>query len=353
MLVIRKKWIMAEENRTELKDLGEFGLINHLNSSVKLKQSSTIKGIGDDAAVIDINEKEYGLLSTDFLVEGIHFDLTYTPLKHLGYKAIAVNVSDIAAMNGIATQVTVSIAISNRFSLEAIEELYKGIELACEAYNVDLIGGDTTSSLKGLVISVCAYGTVDKDKVVYRNTAQKGDIICVTGDFGAAYMGLQLLEREKAEFLANPDMQPKLQEHDYLVMRLLKPEARLDMIHTFKEVGLVPTSMMDVSDGLASELFHIAKQSDVGIRIYDEKLPKDDMTSQVAMEFNIDPYACMLHGGEDYELLFTIKEADFDKIKNLPDVHTIGIVEDKSEGVNLYTKAGNVHELSAQGWTHF
>ncbi len=344
---------MTKEKRTELKDLGEFGMINHLNNKVVIKQDSTIKGIGDDAAVIGCNDTEYALLSTDFLVEGIHFDLTYTPLKHLGYKCIAVNVSDIAAMNGIATQVTVSIAISNRFSLQAIEELYEGIHAACKAYNVDLVGGDTTSSLSGIVISVSAYGKVEKEKVVYRNTAQKGDIICVTGDLGAAYMGLQLLEREKAEFMENPEMKPQLNDKDYLIMRLLKPEARTDMVHNFNEIGLLPTSMMDISDGLASEMFHISKQSKVGMRIYDDKLPKDEMMSQTAMEFNIDPYACMLHGGEDYELLFTIKETDFEKIKNESDIHTIGIVVDESEGLNLYTKGGNVHELKAQGWAHF
>lgn len=344
---------MGNEKRKELKDLGEFGLIDHLNDSVNLKNSSTLKGIGDDAAVLEKNDKEYSLLSTDFLVEGIHFDLTYTPLKHLGYKAVAVNVSDIAAMNGIASQITVSIAVSNRFSLQAIDELYKGIHTACEAYNVDLIGGDTTSSLSGLVISITAYGSVDKEKIAYRNTAQKGDVICVTGDLGAAYMGLQLLEREKAEFLENPDMKPELDDKDYLIMRLLKPEARTDIVHSFNEVGLVPTSMIDVSDGLASEMFHIAKQSKVGMRIYDEKLPKDDTTAQTAMEFNIDPYACMLHGGEDYELLFTIKDTDLPKIKNLPDIQTIGIVVDENEGLTLHTKGGNVHELKAQGWAHF
>lgn len=344
---------MENEKRKELKDLGEFGLIDHLNDSVNIKNSSTLKGIGDDAAVLEKNDKEYSLLSTDFLVEGIHFDLTYTPLKHLGYKAVAVNVSDIAAMNGIASQITVSIAVSNRFSLQAIDELYKGIHTACEAYNVDLIGGDTTSSLSGLVISITAYGSVDKEKIAYRNTAQKGDVICVTGDLGAAYMGLQLLEREKAEFLENPDMKPELDDKDYLIMRLLKPEARTDIVHSFNEVGLVPTSMIDVSDGLASEMFHIAKQSKIGMRIYDEKLPKDDTTAQTAMEFNIDPYACMLHGGEDYELLFTIKDTDLPKIKNLPDIQTIGIVVDENEGLTLHTKGGNVHELKAQGWAHF
>lgn len=344
---------MGNEKRKELKDLGEFGLIDHLNESVTIRNSSTLKGIGDDAAVLDKNDKEYSLLSTDFLVEGIHFDLTYTPLKHLGYKAVAVNVSDIAAMNGIASQITVSIAVSNRFSLQAIDELYKGIHTACEAYNVDLIGGDTTSSLAGLVISITAYGSVDQDKISYRNTAEKGDVICVTGDLGAAYIGLQLLEREKAEFLENPEMKPQLDDKDYLIMRLLKPEARTDIVHSFNEVGLVPTSMIDVSDGLASEMFHIAKQSKVGMRIYDEKLPKDDTMAQTAMEFNIDPYACMLHGGEDYELLFTIKDTDLPKIKNLPDIQTIGVVVEESEGLTLHTKGGNVHQLKAQGWAHF
>ncbi len=341
-----------KDARTELGEVGEFGLIERLGKNFGLKNPSSVKGIGDDAAVIDAGDK-YLLLSTDFLVEGIHFDLSYVPLKHLGYKAVSVNVSDIAAMNGIPQQITVSLAISNRFSVEALEELYEGIRLACDDYQVDLVGGDTTSSLSGLVISVSVVGAAEKDKVVYRNTAKEGDVVCVTGDLGAAYLGLQILEREKQVFMANPEMQPKMEGKEYLIQRQLRPQARMDIIHILREVGLVPTSMMDISDGLASELFHICTQSNVGVTIYEDKLPKDEEVSQTAYEFKIDTTTCMLNGGEDYELLFTVSQEEFEKIKKEPDILPVGVIRAKEEGMTLYSKGGKIHDLQAQGWVHF
>ncbi len=341
-----------DSKRTEIKDLGEFGLIDRLTKSFVNKQESTHKGIGDDAAVIDLGKK-FLVVTSDLLTEGIHFDLTYMPLKHLGYKSIVVNVSDVAAMNAQPTQVIVSIGISNRFSVEAVEELYSGIAAACEHYNVDLVGGDTTSSASGLIISVTALGEVDKKQIAYRGGAKENDVVCVTGDLGAAYIGLQILKREKAEFLSNPDMQPKLHKYEYIVQRQLKPDARTDIMYELKELKLVPTAMIDISDGLASELFHICKSSKAGVNIFEDKLPLDRRTQEAAVEFNIDPVTCMLNGGEDYELLFTIAQDDFKKIENHPDIHFIGYVTDESKGLNLVTKQENVVPLQAQGWEHF
>ena len=341
-----------KEKRTELSSLGEFGLIDKLQQFVHLNNTDTIKGIGDDAAVIDCGD-HVRLISTDMMVEGIHFDLSYMPLKHLGYKAVATNVSDIAAMNGKPTQLTVSIAISNKFSVEAIEELYRGIEAACEAYQVDLVGGDTTSSQSGLIISITVIGMASKEDVVYRSTAKDKDIICVTGDLGGAYMGLQLLEREKQVFLANPDAQPQLEDKEYVVQRQLKPEARMDFIHELKNLGVLPTAMIDISDGLASELMHLCKASKLGARIFEDKLPIDSQTEQVANEFNISTNTCMLNGGEDYELLFTIAQEDFVKLRNHPDVTTIGYMENIDKGICLVSNGQQLVPLTAQGWNHF
>ncbi|MEO9967742.1 MAG: thiamine-phosphate kinase [Reichenbachiella sp.] len=341
-----------KDSRTEIGEIGEFGLIDRLSSKFSTKNSSTLKGIGDDAAVIG-NGDDLRLYSTDMLLEGVHFDLSYMPLQHLGYKAVAVNVSDIAAMNGIPKQITISLALSNRFSVEAVEELYKGIHFACEDFSVDLVGGDTAASPSGLVISVGVIGEVTKDKVVYRKNAEENDIICVTGDLGGAFMGLQVLEREKAVFKANPEMQPELEKYDYIVKRQLKPTARMDVIHELRDLSLVPTAMIDISDGLASELFHIAKQSDVGITIYEDKLPISKMTYDMAVEFNMDPMTCALNGGEDYELLFTISQKDFEKIKNHADIAAIGFVNKKANGLNMITKNDNTVAIQAQGWKHF
>ncbi len=345
---------MAENiQRTEIGSLGEFGLIERLAAKFENKQAATLKGIGDDAAVIDIGNGKVMLVSTDMLVERIHFDLAYTPLAHLGYKAIAVNVSDIAAMNGVAQQVTVSLAISNRFSVEAIEELYEGVRQACEQYNVDLIGGDTTSSLMGLEISVTVIGQADKDKVAYRSGAKVGDIICVTGDLGAAFTGLTILEREKTVFESDPDMQPQLEGKDYVVKRLLRPEARTEIVHDLADMNLVPTAMIDVSDGLASELMHICTQSGVGAQILEDNVPIVNEAYETLIEFNLDPLTAAMNGGEDYELLFTIAAADFEKVKNHPDISVIGIVKEKEDGIFLTSKQGNTYPIKAQGWNHF
>lgn len=340
------------ENRSEIGQLGEFGLIDRIKENFTLNQSTSLMGIGDDAAVI-ASGAECMLLSTDMLVEGIHFDLSYTPIQHLGYKAVAVNVSDIAAMNGQARQITVSIALSNRFSVEAIDALYAGIKAACENYKIDLVGGDTTSSASGLIISVSVLGIAHPDKIAYRKGAQLNDIICVTGDLGAAFLGLQVLAREKEVYLTNPEMQPSIEKYEYLVGRQLKPEARTDIIFDLAEAGVKPTAMIDVSDGLASELFHIAKNAGVGVRIYDDKIPIDHVTYETAIEFNLDPITCALNGGEDYELLFTIAQADQEKLKNHPDIHFIGYVHDRTDQNVLITKEGNVVPLRAQGWDHF
>ncbi|MFZ6014293.1 MAG: thiamine-phosphate kinase [Bacteroidota bacterium] len=341
------------ENRLEISQLGEFGLIDRINRQVSLKNPSSLKGIGDDAAVIDYTGDDCILLSTDMLVEGIHFDLSYVPIQHLGYKAIAVNVSDIAAMNGKAEQVTVSIALSNRFSVEAVDALYQGIRSACENYKVDLVGGDTTSSVSGLVISISVVGRAKKDKISYRSGAQVNDIVCVTGDLGAAFMGLQILEREKQVFLTDPNMQPDIERYEYLISRQLKPEARTDIVFDLEEAGVKPTAMIDISDGLASEIFHLAKNSGVGIRLYEDKIPIDNVAFETAVEFKMDPITCALNGGEDYELLFTIRQSDQDKIKKHPDIHMIGYVHERQQQNVLVTKQGNVVPLKAQGWDHF
>lgn len=340
------------ENRTEISDLGEFGLIDLLSEKVIIKNSSSIKGIGDDAAVIDAGD-HVKVVSTDLLMEGVHFDLSYSPLPHLGFKAVAVNVSDIAAMNAIPKQITVSIALSNRFSIEAVEALYEGIYAACEHYGVDLVGGDTTASRSGLVISVTAIGEAKKEQISYRSGAKENDILCVTGDLGAALVGLQILEREKQVFLANPDMKPELDKYTVITGRQLRPDARMDIIHEFAELGIVPTSMMDISDGLASEIFHICKASGVGATIYEDKLPIDKQTFDTAVELSLDPITCVLNGGEDYELVFTIGQKDFAKLEKHPDIHFIGHITKPEEGKYLVTKSGTAVQIKAQGWKHF
>lgn len=344
--------LFENTDKTNLNELGEFGLIDHLTKSFELKKDSTVKGIGDDAAVLNAGNKKV-LVSTDMLLEGIHFDLSYTPLKHLGYKSVQVNLSDIYAMNGTPEQITVSIGVSSKFPLEAIEELYEGIYIACEKYGVDLIGGDTTSSKQGLVISVTVLGYADEQDIAYRNGAEEGDLICVSGDLGGAYVGLQLLEREKLVYLENPNVQPDLEGKDYIVERQLKPEARRDVIDLLKSRGIKPTSMIDVSDGLASEILHLCKQSNKGCNLYEEKIPIDPMTYETAREFNLDPTVCALSGGEDYELLFTIKQADYDKIKHDVDVSIIGYITEASAGCHLVSKSGHVHPITAQGWNAF
>lgn len=344
---------MSEEKRTELGKLGEFGLIDRLTKKFKKTQNSTIYGVGDDAAVIEKNESEYTLISTDMLVEGVHFNMMYMPLKHLGYKSVVVNLSDIYAMNGKPEHITVSIAVSNRFPAEALEEIYDGIRTACEMYNVDLVGGDTTSSLSGLMISITAVGSVDKDKVVYRNGAKEHDLLVVSGDLGGAFMGLQVLEREKEVYKANPKIQPDLDGFDYLLERQLKPEARKDVISFLKELDVKPTSMIDISDGLASEIMHLCTASKVGCSVYDEKIPIDGKVSTTAIDFNVDPATAALNGGEDYELLFTVAQEDFDKIKGNPHMTIIGHMTDQNAGTYFIDKQGATIELKAQGWNHF
>ncbi|HLP56866.1 MAG TPA: thiamine-phosphate kinase [Fluviicola sp.] len=344
---------MSEDRRTELGDLGEFGLIDHLTKGFVPQLASTVYGVGDDAAVIERNANEYTLISTDMLVEGVHFNLMYMPFKHLGYKAVAVNLSDIVAMNGKPEQITVSLAVSNRFPVEALEELYEGIRRACDFYKVDLIGGDTTSSYSGLIISVTAIGVVAKDKVVYRTGAKPNDLLVVTGDLGASYMGLQVLEREKEVYKANPAIQPDLDGFDYVIERQLKPEARKDVIGFLADLDVVPTSMIDVSDGLASEVLHLCKGSNVGAMVYNSKLPIDSATSVSAIDFNLDPVTCVLNGGEDYELLFTIRQEDFDKIKGNPHMTVIGYMTDADQGVFLVDSNDSLIPLKAQGWNHF
>ncbi len=342
----------TEEKRTDISKYGEFGLIDHLTRSITLQNPSSLKGVGDDAALID-NGEHLTVVSTDLLLEGIHFDLMYNPLKHLGYKAIVVNLSDIYAMNAQPKQVTVSLGVSNRFSVEALEELYAGIRAACDHYKVDLVGGDTTSSNQGLVISVTALGQGEKDKMTYRSGAKVGDIICVTGDLGAAYLGLQLLEREKQIYLSQPDVQPDLESQKYLVGRQLKPEARRDMVELFAKNNIVPTSMIDVSDGLSSDLLHICKQSGVGAFIEESGVPIHPEAQQMAIKFKLDPITCALSGGEDYELLFTIEEKDLPAVRLLPDIYIMGEIVPKEDGVKLHTKGGNIHPIKAQGWDHF
>lgn len=340
-----------KNQKTSLEKLGEFGLIDHLTNHFELKNPSTKKGIGDDAAVLDFKGKKT-LVSTDLLIEGVHFDLSYMPLKHLGYKAIVVNLSDISAMNATPTQVTVSIALSNRFTLEAVEELYAGIRLACEHYQVDLIGGDTSSSQTGLMISVTAIGEANKSEIAYRSAAKDKQLIVLTGDIGAAYMGLQVLEREKQVFLVNPNNQPDLDMYSYIIERQLKPEARTDIKKLLKDLGVKPQAMIDVSDGLSSELMHICTQSEVGCQIYEDKLPLDPEFMNVCEEFNLDSTTIAINGGEDYELLFTIKMEDFDKIKGNPHLTVIGHTTDKSAGMNLVTRENSQIPIKARGWNH-
>lgn len=342
----------SNPTRTELSELGEFGLIKHLTENIRLKNPSSIKGVGDDAAVIEYKDK-CTVATTDMLVEGIHFDLGYCPLKHLGYKAAVVNFSDVYAMNANPRQLLVSIAASNRFSVEALDELYTGILLACETYDVDLVGGDTSSSLGGLVLSLTAIGEAEKDEIVYRNTAKEHDLLCVSGDLGAAYIGLQILEREKKIFEENPRTQPDLANHDYVLERQLKPEARQDIIKTLKKLGVKPSSMIDISDGLASEIIHICTQSDVGCSIYEEKIPVDSVAYKEARDLGLDPTISALSGGEDYELLFTINQGDYEKVKSLKGISIIGHISDKSSGINMVSKSGSQLALTAQGWDAF
>lgn len=341
-----------ETQRTELNELGEFGLIGRITTGFDLQNPESLVGIGDDAAVIG-NGANCTLVSTDMLLEGVHFDLGYTPLPHLGYKAVAVNVSDIAAMNGIPKQITVGLAMSNRFSVEAAEAIYDGIRAACTEYKVDLVGGDTTSSRSGLVISVSVLGVAEKDKIVYRSTAKPGDIVCVTGDLGGAYVGLQILEREKQVFLQHPETQPELEGNDYVLQRQLRPVARMDIVHELRELDIVPTAMIDISDGLASEILHICRQSGAGAALFEEKLPIDAATYNTAVELNLDPTTCALNGGEDYELLFTIRQADYEKLKNHADIFFIGYMLEADKGVHLVTKSDNRVPVRAQGWRHF
>lgn len=342
-----------EDKTTGIEKLGEFGLIQHLTKDFQHSNPTTLKGIGDDAAVIDKSENEALLVSTDTLIEGIHFSLMYTPLKHLGYKAVAVNVSDICAMNGKATQITVSLAVSSKFPVEALEELYEGIKAACDTYQVDLIGGDTTSSISGLVLTITVIGHAQKDEITYRNGAKEYDLLVVTGDLGGAYMGLQVLEREKEVFKSNPSIQPDLDGHDYIIQRQLKPEARADVNKILKDLEVQPTAMIDISDGLASEIIHLCTQSKVGCHIYDEKIPIDAKTSLTALDFNLDPSTCALNGGEDYELLFTINQSDFDKINTNPNFTIIGHITHEKDGIYYIDKQGSALELKAQGWRHF
>lgn len=336
---------------TPLSELGEFKLIDHLTKSFQIKNDTTVKGVGDDAAVLSFDEDV--VVSTDLLVEGVHFDLSYMPLKHLGYKAVMVNLSDIYAMNAIATQITVSIAVSNRFPLEALEELYDGIKTAAQLYHVDLVGGDTTSSNTGLLISVTALGKVSKDKVVYRNGAKPNDLLVVTGDLGGAYMGLQVLEREKAVYQVNPNSQPDLEPYTYIVERQLKPEARKDIVELLNALDIKPTSMIDISDGLSSEIMHLCTQSKVGCDLYENKIPLDPQVIATCEEFDIDSTTVALNGGEDYELLFTIAQEDYPKLKANPNFTVIGYMKEEKEGMHLITRAETKIALKAQGWKNF
>ncbi|MDE3234383.1 MAG: thiamine-phosphate kinase [Bacteroidota bacterium] len=341
-----------ENTRTEISSLGEFGLIDHLTRNFEIQNASTVLSVGDDAAVIDHFGKQT-VVTTDLLVEGIHFDLMYTPLKHLGYKSVIVNLSDVYAMNATPTQITISIAFSNRFSVEALDEFYEGVYAACEKYGVDLVGGDTSSSQKGFIISVTAIGEVAPDTFVKRSTAQKGDLICVSGDLGGAFLGLTLMEREKKIFLENPQIQPDLEGEDYIVGRLLKPEARKDIIEFFAENNITPTSMMDVSDGLSSDVLHLCKQSHLGCRVYEEKIPVHEAARKAAFKFGLDPTICALNGGEDYELLFTLKQEDYEKITLNEEISVIGYMSEIEEGSKLLTKGGNTFDITAQGWNAF
>lgn len=339
-----------DDSSTSIGSLGEFGLIGHLTKNFKIRQKSTVKGIGDDAAVISCDSKKEIVVSTDFLLEGVHFDLSYVPLKHLGYKAVIVNLSDIYAMNAEPTQITVSVAVSNRFPVEALEELYAGIGAAAKIYNVDVVGGDTTSSTTGLLISVTAIGIVNKGEAIYRNGAKENDLVVVTGDLGAAYMGLQVLEREKEVFKVNPNSQPDLEPYSYLVERQLKPEARKDISDLLKELDVKPTSMIDISDGLSSEIIHICKNSKAGCNLFEDKIPLDPQVISTCEEFDLDSTTIALSGGEDYELLFTIKTGDYPKIKANPHLTVIGHMADEKEGIHLISRAGTKIPLVARGW---
>jgi thiamine-monophosphate kinase len=341
--------LSEEKKRTEITSLGEFGLIELLTKNIKLRNKSTRKGVGDDAAVLDYRNRKT-LVSTDLLVEGVHFDLVYTPLKHLGYKAAVVNFSDMAAMNAYPRQILTGLAVSNRFSVEAIEEIYKGIYLACERYNVDLAGGDTTSSTSGLFISITVTGEAEEEDITYRSGANEYDLICVSGDLGAAYMGLQILEREKAVYNADPKIQPDLSGNDYILERQLKPEARTDIVDMLRKIKVKPTSMIDISDGLASDLLHICRQSGKGCNLYEDKIPIDHKTYNTALDFNLDPTTCALNGGEDYELLFTVSQKDYEKLKENRSISIIGSITDKNSGCHLITKGGSQIKLTAQGW---
>jgi thiamine-monophosphate kinase len=343
--------MIKEKQQTSISEVGEFGLIDRLTKDIQLKNTSTIKGVGDDAAILEYGDKQI-VVSSDLLTEGIHFNLMYVPLKHLGYKAVIVNISDVCAMNAVPKQIVVNIAVSGKFSVEAVEELYTGIHQACEKYGVDLVGGDTTSSLTGLTISITVLGEVEKENVVLRSGAKPNDLLCVTGDLGGAYMGLQLLERENEVYKVNPNMQPQMSGYDYILQRQLRPEARVDIVSAFQKIGIKPTSMIDISDGLSSEIHHLCKNSGVGCRLYDEKVPLDFQTKKMAEELNINPLVAALNGGEDYELLFTASIGDYEKIKNDPDFTIIGHITEAAEGVNLITTVGSAIPLVAQGWVH-
>ena len=338
-----------QKGLTQISEMGEFGLIKHLTEKVEVKHKNVIQGIGDDAAVIKMG-RDYQLISTDLLIEGVHFDLSYTPLKHLGYKAVSVNVSDICAMNGCPKQITIGLAVSSRYTVEALEELYEGINLACKKYNIDLIGGDTTSSSSGLMISVNILGEVKKNKIVYRNGAKKNDLLVVTGDLGGAYFGLQILQREKEIFNENPTVQPDLSGYDYALQRQLKPEPPTKYQKILSELKIIPTSMIDISDGLSSEALHISKSSNVGVCLHEDKIPVDHTVMNMASEFNLNPIAFALSGGEDYELLFTINQKDYEKLKKDPDFTIVGYVTDISEGNNFIASDGSSHKLTSQGW---
>ena len=343
---------MTEIKRTEIDTLGEFCLIEKLTKEFQILNKSTLKGIGDDAAILDYKGFKT-VVSTDLLIEGIHFDMAYFPLRHLGFKSVIVNLSDIYAMNAIPKQITVSMALSNRFSVEALEEIYFGIKTACEAYGVDLIGGDTTSSQSGLVLSITAIGIGEEDKLTYRSGAKPGDIICVTGDLGASYIGLQLLEREKQLLQSDSNIKTDLENQKYIVGRFLKPEARKDIVENFHGANIKPTSMMDISDGLASELFHISKNSRVGVLIEEDKIPMHPDMQQMALKFQVDPLTAALSGGEDYELLFTIDPTDLEKVKFIPDISIIGEIKELTDGIHMLSSSGKKHKLKAQGWKHF
>lgn len=342
-----------DQDLTPVGRLGEFKLIRHLTKDFEPKSPDVLKGIGDDAAVIAMENDKVQVVSTDLLIEGVHFDLTYAPLQHLGYKAVAANVSDIYAMNAEPYGITVSIALSSRFTVEAMEAFYFGVKSACEKFNVDLLGGDTSSSRTGLMISVTALGKADKNQVVYRSGAKPNDLLCLSGDLGAAYAGLQVLEREKAVFVKNPEMQPELGLFDYVVGRQLKPEARKDIFDELKKRGVKPTSMIDISDGLASEMFHLSEESNIGVNVYADKIMLDPQTVSVAEDFDLHPMTMAMNGGEDYELLFTVGLEDFQQVEEMADVKVIGHIVEKHEGVNLITQGGTVIPLQAQGWTHF